>query len=456
MIQTLWFFLQTALVVIAAIWLVMQPGSVAMNLMGYKLTIQVGVFFLLLVIAVLIIFFVLRVVRGILSVPKIIVKYNEEDKRKKGYRALTRGFVALAAGDIKKASYFSKRTRSLWPDQRGLPVLLEAQTARLRGEEGLAQNRFEELMKDKDTAFLGIRGLLKSALEEGYIDRALDFARQALKLHSKQGWVLKTVYDLELRNHLWSDALITGKRAIKIGAISQERSESDRVAIHIMRYEHEKDNGNSKAALKELEQAYKLNSFFVPTVTRLAYAYIERKKMRKAANIIEKVWRQTPHPELAVLWDCLAPQANEKNEDKRIKWYENLVSFKPASAEGQMTAARAAMGMGHWGEAKAYLMMAEKIYPSARLFRLRAIVEQNSTHNEDAIHQLMEKASEALPDKVWVCQETGLIYDEWLPIAMPHESFNTIIWDYAGARVIKNESVSFIDSHADLLIDPAA
>ena len=120
-----------------------------------------------------------------------------------------------------------------------------------------------------------------------------------------------------------------------------------------------------------------------------------------------------------------------------------------------MCAARAAMDMDLWGEAKAYLKVAEKIHPSARVFRLRAIVEQNSTHNEDAIHQLMEKASEALPDKVWICRETGLTYDEWMPIAHPHESFNTIIWDYPGARLMKRDALSFVDSRADLLIDPA-
>ncbi|HPF78479.1 MAG TPA: hypothetical protein PLF01_04205, partial [Alphaproteobacteria bacterium] len=66
------------------------------------------------------------------------------------------------------------------------------------------------------------------------------------------------------------------------------------------------------------------------------------------------------------------------------------------------------------------------------------------------------KASEALPDKVWVCSETGLTYDEWSAIAMPQESFNTIVWDYPGARMIKQKNViSVIDQNA-LLIDPAA
>ena len=442
MIQTLWFFLQVALVVAAAVWLSGQSGSVSISLLDYTLTLQAGVFLLLLVVTMLSALFLLRIIRAIFSVPGALGRYHEKDKRKKGYRALTRGLVAVAAGDVKKATQFSKQTKSLMVEENGLPMLLEAQAARLRGEEGLAQNRFQELMKDKDAAFLGIRGLLKSALDEGEIALALDYARQAQKLHPKQGWVLRVVYDLEIKNRLWSDALETGKKAVKVGGLSQDKAVSDRVAIHLMRYDYEQSKGDpklaiNKLAIKELERAYKLNSAFVPTVTKLAAHYIDNKKTRKAASIIEKAWHQNPHPDLAALWDQLAPEDNGKNQVKRLKWYEDLVAFKPDSAEGQMAAARAAINMGYWGEAKAYLMIAEKIYPTARLFRLRAIVEQNSTHNDDAIHDLMEKASEALPDKVWTCRETGLTYDEWSAIAIPHESFNTIIWGYPQARLLK-------------------
>lgn len=456
MIQTLWFFAKVALVIGTAVWLATQPGSVEMTFMGYAVKLSVGVFFLLLVAFILSVLFIWRVIRAVFSVPGTLAKYHQEDKRKKGFRALTRGLVAVAAGDVKKATYFSKQTKALLPYQNGLPVLLEAQAAKLRGEEGLAQNRFEHLMEDKDAAFLGIRGLLKSSIDEGHLDRALDFARQAQKIHPKQGWVLQTVYDLEIRNGLWDDAIKTGKKALKYNAMSHKKVISDRVAIHLMRFDYEFANDNLKVGLKELEKAYKLNPHFVPTVTRLAGHYLTQKKKHKAASMVERAWKKNPHPDLVALWDTLAPEVTDKNSTKVLKWYEDLVAFKPDSAEGQMAAATAAMDLGYWGEAKAYLMVAEKIYPSARLFRLQAIVEQNSTHNEESIHQLMEKASEALPDKTWICRETGLTYDEWTAIVLPHESFNTIIWDYPGARIVQQNKLMGNMNDTALLIDPAA
>lgn len=436
-----------------------QQGSVAMSFLGYDITAHMGVFLLTLTIFIMVVVYLSRLVRAIFNVPTAIAEYNHESRRQRGYRALTRGLVAVAAGNVDKATAFSKQTQKLFPERNGLPMLLEAQAARLRGEEGLAQNRFEELMKDKDSAFLGIRGLLKSAMDAGQMGRALDFAKKAQALYPTQKWVVKCVYDLQIKNHLWSDALGTAKKAQKLEAIAADKILSDRVAIHLMRYDYEWEAGNHKLAMRELEQAYKLNPYFVPTVIRLADRYISKGKNRKAASLVEKAWAQNPHPELVEIWDVLAPEDNGKNQTKRLKWYENLVSLKPDSAEGQMAAARAAMEMGLWGEAKAYLMVAEKIYPSARLFRLRAIVEQNSTHNEDAFNHLIEKASQALPDKVWYCKDTGMTYDAWSAIAMPQEAFNTMAWGVPRAGVIKPQGVIDLDmtvqSMSGLLIDPA-
>lgn len=456
MIQSLWFFIQMTFIVGGTVWLATRPGTVDIEVMNYGMTMHAGIFFLLFILLIVLVLFLYRVVRAIISLPRTLAHYQEKDKRKKGYRALTRGLVAVAAGDAKKATQFSRQTKILMPNENGLPVLLEAQAARLRGEEGLAQNRFQELMKDKDAAFLGIRGLLKSALDDGNMALALEYAKQAQKANAGQGWILKAIYDLEIRNHLWTDALETGKKAVKAGVLASEKAISDRIAIHLMRADYERSKGDKKVALKELEKAYKLNPHFVPTVIRLTARYIKDNKKRKAAAMVEKAWRINPHPQLVEIWDLLAPESNGKNDQKRLKWYEDLVAFKPDSAEGQMAAASAAMDMGLWGEAKAYLMVAEKVNPVARVYRLRAIVEQNSTHNDDTIHELMEKAAAALPDKVWVCHETGLTYDEWSAIAAPHDSFNTIIWDYPGARVMKWQPDVLSDKSNTLLIDPAA
>ena len=249
--------------------------------------------------------------------------------------------------------------------------------------------------------------------------------------------------------------MITSPKAIKSGAISKEKAISDRIAIHLMRYDYLSEKGDQAHAIKEVECAYKLNKVFVPTVIRISKLYFDLNKKRKAIKIIERAWQFMPHPELSKLWKKFEPELKKPNAEKRFKWYEGLVHLCPDHIESQILAAQAAIDIGLWGQAKSYLIAAEIIYPSTRVFQLMAIVEKNSTQNENTIHELMAKAGEALPEKVWVCKVSGLIYDAWAPLSVPHESFNTIVWDYPRAQ-FNSDNRLFSSNSSSLLIDPAA
>lgn len=461
MFQALWFFIKIALICGAAIWIVTLSGQVDIAVFDYKIKMDAGLFFFSLTVLILSLIFVLRLITAIFKTPQKIINLYKADQRKKSFRALTRGLVAVAAGDVKRATQYSKQTKALWPDINGLPLLLEAQSAKLRGEDGLAQNRFERLLKDKDSAFLGVRGLLKASLDQGDYSRALEFARQAEKQHPKKPWIVECVYELEIKNRLWTDVLRTNHKLLKIKKEDAAKLNKDRVAIYLHHHDKAINKGYDRQAKSEVEKAYKLDPYFVPTITRYAHFLIQEGKTKKCAKIIEQAWQYNDHPDLAELWKRLEPLPKGKNVDKDydnlMAWYARLIAAKPESAEAQMAAASAAMDKNYWGEAKAYLTVAEKIYPSARVYRLQAIVEQHSTQNDDAIHRLMERAANALPDKKWICEETGMIYDDWRAIAKPHGSFNTITWDIPGARVInKKKNILLANDDMALLVDPAA
>lgn len=461
MIKALWFFIQIAVLTVGAIWISQRQGNVSIDVLNYHLQMQTGVFLISLLFLFILFLFIYRFVRAVFSIPKILGNIREKDKKSRGFQSLTRGLVAIAAGDSKKATQYAKQTRNLLPKQKGLPLLLDAQAARMRGDEGVAKIRFKELMEDKDAAFLGVRGLLMSAIDDGDMKTALGYAEDAAKLYPKQDWVLKTLYDLQIKNSKWSGAEVTLKKAVKIGAISVEQSISDSIAFHHVKSIDAEKSGDDILAFKELEKAYKLNPNFTPSVCKLADYYLSLKKKKKALSIIKKAWANNPHPDLLVYWDALTPYSKKdrtvnkaKADEKRMKWYEELVSLCPQSAYGQIAAAKVSMDAEMWGQAKAYLIAAEKLEPSANLYRQMAIVEQHTTHDDDNMHELMEKAALAPADKVWVCNQTSIIYEHWEPIAEPHGSFNTIIWDYPLARVVGGEDDRVVANDGLLLIDP--
>lgn len=440
MLRALWFFAQLAIVVCAAIWISAQKGAVDIVWNNYTISLNLGIFLLGCTLFTIVAVALFRVIGAIVSAPGAFSRKRRERAREKGFKSLTRGFVAIAAGDAKKATQFAKEVRNLLPEEQGLPLLLEAQAARLRGEEHAARQSFEKLLSDKDAAFFGIRGLLKSSMEEGDAATALTYALRALEQNPKQPWILKSVYDLELQNQRWTDAMGTLTRIRKCKAMEEAAIRKDESALYLLFAEKEQIAGNEHAALKNIENAIKADPTFVPAAIKMAEHYIQRGKDSKAAAVIERAWRTHTHPELAALWDRLSPTPKSSDPMRRMKWFEKLVSFNPDSADGHIAAAKVAIESGLFGEARTHLAAAERLRPSVQVYRLRADLEEKSSYNAALVREWLDKAAQAAPDPVWHCTRTGHIYDRWSPVAQPHGSFNTMEWGSPLGGLITQES----------------
>lgn len=453
MFRALWFFFQLAVVVCAAIWISAQKGTVDVAWNDYTISLHLGLFLLFLTLFTLVAVAFFRIVGVIVGAPGTFSRRRREKNRKKGFQALTRGFVAIAAGDAKKATVYAKDVRHLLPDETGLPLLLEAQAARLRGEEGTARESFEKLLEDKDAAFFGIRGLLKSSLDEGDRLKALGYAKTALEKNPKQPWILKSVYDLELQNRHWHAAMATLERVRKHRAIDDVQARKDEIALLMILADEDRISGNDSGWIKKIERALKLDPGFTPAAQKLGEYYLVKNKHGKVEGIVERAWKTNPHPDLALLWDRIAPENKASDPLRRLRWFEKLVVIKPDSADGQLAAAKAAMDAGLAGEARAHLIIAENIRPTVQVYRLRADLEEQTTRNAVLVREWMDKAADAAPDSVWYCTQTGHIYQSWSPVAEPHGSFNTIEWGNPLMRAYAHPQSLLADWQDPLLIE---
>lgn len=453
-LQTLWFMIKTSVLVALGAWLWMRPGFIDLQYGSYDVHVKTGVALLGIYVGLLVLLFLHRIYIALSDIPKAWRRYHERKRHVKGLQAISLGLSAVAAGDSKIASYQAYRARHLLPEDKGMALFLDAQAARMRGDNEAARGHFQQLIDNRDTAFLGLRGLMLTAMETGDVEHALTLSRDALKLHPKQPWVLLLVYQLNIRTHHWVEAEKILRQAQKAKAIDYQRAQNDQVAIALQQSDEAATRGDMQAAARFAKKALALAPHFVPAALRMAKLYREDNHRRAAVKVIEACWRVNPHPELVPLWDSLAPDKKTSDMAARLRWFERLVALKPDSVESQLAAARVAMEDGLWGEARQYLAMAEKLQPNARLYRLWAKFAERQHQPEESRHWL-EKATEARPDKVWVCRETGRIYDHWSAIAQPHGAFNTIVWEdpqvlaHAG-RLMMPESPFLIDSPAQL------
>lgn len=296
-----------------------------------------------------------------------------------------------------------------------------------------AARSFMALLEHKDAEFLGVRGLLQSALDSGDYQGARELGHHALEIHPKQGWILCIVYDLEIKARNWDAARKILYRAEKAGVIASNKANSDRVAMLLAEAEDCKAKGEEEQFFRALNKAYKIDPHFIPTVLRLARMYIERDKHKTAASMIKQTWKIHTHPELAELWGEALSPSKAKESMERVRWYEKLLEINPESVEALQALANVMIGEGLWGEARKCLEKAEKIRPNVNLYKIWAHLEERATQDDKAVRAWLLKAADAPRERVWICSETGRIYDHWMPVS-DQGLFNTIIWDFPQGR----------------------
>ncbi len=433
MIKALWFALKVGLLVTLAVWIADQSGDVQIHWKDYAITLHLGFFLLLLLALVLASLFFYRIFRTILDFPKSLKRYKTIRAREKGYTALTTGLSAVAAGDTVTAKRHAALAQKYLSNTQGLSLLLQAQVARLEGREADAREKFTALLDHKDSAFLGIRGLLQTALDASDYETALALCSKALSLYPQQHWILKLTYDLSLKLHQWPEALTLLKRLEKQKILEPEKIISDRITLLLIQAEQDKKSGHPAQALSRVKCALKLDPAFAPTVLVLAEHYFRNGQNKKAKYAIENAWKHAPHPDLLSQWDTLLPDKKREDFLFRLSWIEQLLTHHKTNTYGLLAAGKAALEAGVYGVAKNYLEQAEALERNKTLYKLLIELEEKTAHREDRIKYYLEQMLLASPEKVWISRETGEIFGKWKPLESAQGPFNTIHWDYPDA-----------------------
>ncbi|MDE1897304.1 MAG: hypothetical protein KGH91_09525, partial [Rhodospirillales bacterium] len=157
-------FCVIALVVLAlAWWVAALPGTVTADAGAYRITTPAPVALLLLLVVVGLLIIFLRVLGGLRRAPRRFSGWRNERRHQAGELALQRGLVAVAAGDASGAKATAMKARTLLGDT-AFVQWLNAEAARLSGEDAQARLAFEKLTHSKEMKFLGHQGLLRESL----------------------------------------------------------------------------------------------------------------------------------------------------------------------------------------------------------------------------------------------------------------------------------------------------
>jgi len=368
-----WIIVLIVLIVLGALsalagWLAGEPGTLTINWLDYRVDTNFAVLLVVVVVFTIVVAVIYRGWRSLRRGPGAFARFREGSRRRRGYEALSRGMVAVAAGDVDTARRQARRAESLLRDPP-LTMLLSAQAAQLDDDEKAAAGFFTAMLDRRETEFLGVRGLLTQALKREDWDEALQLAKRAHRLSPKSEWVVNTLYDLQKRTGEWSGAEITLKQSEKLKLLPASNARRERAELHFNMSLANK----GPEAIKYARKAQSEDPTFVPPVVRHAEILVEMGRHRRAGSVIESAWERAPDPDLAeVYWSA------RKVEDavQKVQAAQRLARHNPNHIESRMAVAVAALEARLWGEARAQLEPIATEDAPPRVCRLMAELEE--------------------------------------------------------------------------------
>src|SRR5215813_697308 len=424
MIRIILFLVSVTLIVAGFAWIADRPGEVAITWMGYRIETSVMMAAVSIAALVLVVVLLLSTVRAILHSPEQVSLFFRHRRAIKGYLAVSRGLIAIGAGDLQLARKSADEAARLSPGDP-LALLLTAQSAQMAGDRSSAERAFREMTRRDETKLLGLRGLYIEAQRRNDAPAARLAAEEAAKIRPAVAWAGQAALDYRCAAADWAgalDALDHMKAALEKSDYRRKRA-----VLLVARAQalEEIDRDTSRNLVLE---SVKLAPDLVPAAALAGRRLAESGEQRKARKILEAAWRINPHPDIA---DGYAHLRLSDSARERLARMQKLAAKVPGQVEGALAVARAALDAREFATARAALAPYLSA-PTRRIATLMADIEETEHGDEGRVRQWMTRAMRASGDPVWTAD--GVVSERWLPVS-PNGRLDGFEWKVPLAEI---------------------
>jgi HemY protein len=420
MIRVLLFLALVASTAFGVVWLADRPGDVAIVWQGYRIETSMMVALVAVAIVSLIVVIVWSVVRTILRSPDLIAMFMSHRRGVRGYLAISRGLVAVGAGDAAAAKRAASEAERIAPGEP-LALLLNAQCAQLSGDRAAAEHAFRAMAERDDTKLLGLRGLYVEAQrrKDGIAARA--YAEEAAKAAPALGWAGQAALEFRCAAGDWAAALAALDRNSRYGLIDKPEYKRQRAVLLTARALAAEEGDRDRARSLALD-ALKLAPDLVPAAELAGRLLGDAGELRRAGRIIEKAWAANPHPDLAETYAHLRPGDSARERLTRV---QSLSLKAPGHAESALAVARAALDAQEFAVARNAIRPLLK-EPTQRVAALMAEIERAESGDEGRAREWMARALRAPRDPAWTAD--GHVSDRWMPVSPVSGRLDAFQW----------------------------
>ena len=420
MIRLIVFLLVTAGLAFVAAWLADRPGEVAIDWLGYHADTSVAVVIgvvLAIVCAALIAWSVLVY---LVTAPARLARRAAQRRTARGHHAITRGLVAIGAGDLRAATRHANEAGRLAADQP-LTLLLQAQTAQLSGARGGADVAFRAMADRPDTKLLGLHGLFIEAQRRNDVAAARGYAEEAAKAAPSLAWAGQAAFDFHCAEGDWSGALQALERNSRGGLVDKDTYRRQRAVLLTARA-LSLENTDRGTASELAQEAVKTVSGPRPG----------GRARRPPAGGGGRPPQGRAHPR-----SCLARGSASRYRRRLCRSRSRRVRARAAGPHSDAGAPRRGpsgkpAGGGAGGARCPRIRrgagepQAADAAPTRRVATLMAQLEEADTGDIGRAREWMARAVHAALDPVWTAD--GLIAENWMPVSPATGRLDAFQW----------------------------
>jgi HemY protein len=443
MIRVLAYVVLVFLLAAGFAWLAERPGDLFLTWQGYEIrsSIMVAAIGIAIVIAVLAL--IVAIVRAIIHTPRTVGHFFGARRRDRGYRALSRGMIAVGAGDVRAARRAAEESRSLLGEEP-LTLLLTAQAAQIAGDPLAARAAFESLSEQPDTRVLGLHGLFVEARRQGEHAAARHFAEEAAEAAPRIGWAGSALFEYQSRAGDWEAALKT--LAVNADARIVDRDRARRLrAVLLTARAMELESGEPDEARNLALEANRLAPDLVPAALVAGRLLSRDGDVRRASRLLETAWKAAPHPDLAEAYGSVRPGDSVRDRLKRARQLGELRANHP---EGSLAIARAAIDAHEWQAARTALEGLVRAEPSERVCLLMAEIEEGEHGDQGRVRAWLTRAVHAPRDPAWTAD--GQVFHRWAPVSPVTGRVDAFEWKVVAGQ-LRPPRPAEIEGEADIL-----
>lgn len=325
-----------AAVAVTILALTGDPGRASVTWLGWRADMTAATLVLIVFFTSLVATVGWRTLLWILAAPQRAARAREDSRRRQAGEALTRGFLAAAAGDGLEARRLALKAGDLAEETPGLVRVLTAQAAEAAGDLPAAEAAYTAMLGFPEMRLAGLKGLMDLAFEQGDREAALNYAAQAYGQTRTARWAWRALLEARLDAADWQAALDLVKSALDrkiVPPVTAERARAALLAALAAQLEHSPERKARDQALDHAVEAAKLQPGFAPGVVMAARLLAQDGKIAKAENAIEQAWKTAPHP---ALWLAYRDLRTTETPLQRAKRLTALAGQNPTHRESRI------------------------------------------------------------------------------------------------------------------------